>query len=359
MMNSEAKEIEYRSLPSVSVVVPALNNEETISRTIESLKNMDYPREKLEIIVVDDASNDKTGKIALNHGARVVKREKRGGCAGAKNTGVSHARSEIIAFVDANVTVDKDWLKELVTPFKDTSVGATGGSVRAKYRRNHSLGKYISHDVDYRKRNVNTRSVPGSNSAYRREVFEIVGKLDPYLGEDPDFSYRVSNYGYKIVFTERAIVYHPSFENVWTYFKKQIYYGWQRIMIFLLRPECRSAVIKDEHTPYVVLLQPLILMAATLSLLLIPFFESFIFLFLGLLALFTAVNLPFFFRILSKEATLLPFVFFISFIKSFAYMIGIVQGFVSYAKIKIVGHSKAPSSNETELPSREAGIFES
>lgn len=349
-MSLKMKESHEEYLPSVSVVIPSLNNERTIGQTIKSLKDMNYPDDKLEIIVVDDASTDKTGYVALHHGAKVVRREKRGGCAGAKNTGVAHAKNEIIAFIDADVEVDKNWLKELVAPFKDSSVGAVGGLLRIKWGRNYALGKYVDYDIEYRKRDKSTRSVPGSNSAYRQEVFEIVGEMDPYLGEDPDFSYRVSSHGFKVVFTDKAVVHHPSPETVWTYLKKQVYYGWQRTLIFLLRSECRSAVVRDEHTPYAVLLQPLILTALILSLLLIPLFNSFKFLSLILFALWIALYIPFLHHVYTREARLLSFAFFVSVLRSFAYMIGMMQGFISFVKIKIARQSHVVSSSKLVLP---------
>ena len=328
-----------KSLPLVSVIVPAFNNEKTIGETVKSLKNMDYPKNRLEIIVVDDASTDKTAEVALALGATVIRREKRGGCAAAKNTGVEHAKNEIVAFIDSNVRATKNWVKELVKPFEDLAVGAVGGFIEVKFQSTNMLEKYESYDSHFRKRKEDTKSVPGSNSAYRREVFEVVGWLDPYLGEDPDFCYRVLSYGYKMVFAERAIVYHAYPNDVWTYFKKQVYYGWQRTLIFLLRPQCRSILVKDEHTPLTTLLQPFIIIATILSLLLIPISYLFGLVSISICALLIMLNIPFLRYVHAREARFVLFALPVSLFRSFAHTIGMAHGVISFVKIRAVGKS--------------------
>lgn len=323
--------------PSVSIIIPAHNNEKTIGQTLESLKTLEYPRAKIEIIVVDDASTDRTGKVALQHGCRVIKREKKGGCAPAKNTGVAQARNEIVAFIDADVFVTKDWLRELVAPFKDSSVGGVGGRIKNEFRKNNALEKFIEYDNYYRTRKVEAKSVPGSNSAYRREIFDIVGKMDPYIGEDPDFCYRVSSRGYKLVYIQKAVVYHPYPNDVVTYLKKQVYYAWQRVLIYLLRPECRSIMTKDEQTPKSIIIQPFVWMLLVLSLLFVPFFNFVVYFSLFLFLLLIVLSAPLLRYVYGKEPKIVPYSLGISFPRSFAYALGIVQGVLSFVKIKTIG----------------------
>lgn len=327
-------------LPSVSMVIPAYNCEKTIGQTIKSLRNMNYPQDRLEIIVVDDASGDKTSEVALEHGAKVFRRDKTGGCAPAKNTGVSQAKGEIIAFIDADVTASENWLRELVKPFMDSKVGASGGLIESKFQKNDALEKYVAHDNYYRKRKENARSVSGSNSAYRREVFNVVGKLDPYIGEDPDFVYRVASHGYKIIFNEKAIVYHPFPNTLWAYLKRQVYYAWQRVLIFLLRPKSRTNLFRDEITPRPMLLQPFVSAATIVSLFLIPLSDLFKLVSLFLFLLQLLLNIPFLRYVYSKEPNLLLFALSMSVLRSFVYVIGMTGGVLSFIKIKTLGYPK-------------------
>jgi cellulose synthase/poly-beta-1,6-N-acetylglucosamine synthase-like glycosyltransferase len=327
-------------LPSVSIVIPAFNSSKYIGQTLERLKVLDYPQDKIELVVVDDASTDNTGEIAKKFGCKVIRRDKKGGCASAKNTGIAHAKNEIIAFIDADVIVTKEWLRMLVAPFKDPRVGGVGGRIKNVFRKNNLLEKFIEHDNYYRTRRKEARSAPGSNSAYRREVFQVVGFMDPYLGEDPDFSYRVVAHGYKIIFKNEAVVYHPFPNAIIPYLKKQIYYAWQRMLIFLLRPQCRSLIIEDKQAPKDLVLATLVLALSIFITTLTPLFSFFGFASMLLFGLFIVFNLPFLYYIYHREPKLTLFAFFIGILRSFAYIIGMTQGILSFLKLKIIG-SKA------------------
>jgi cellulose synthase/poly-beta-1,6-N-acetylglucosamine synthase-like glycosyltransferase len=326
-------------------VIPAFNSAKYIGQTLERLKVLDYPQDKIEIIVVDDASTDNTGEIAKKYGCKVIRRNKKGGCAPAKNTGVTHAKNEIVAFIDADVIVTKEWLRMLVAPFKDPHVGGVGGRIKNVFRKNNLLEKFVEHDNYYRTRRKEARSAPGSNSAYRREVFQAVGLMDPYLGEDPDFSYRVVAHGYRIIFTDEAVVYHPFPNDIVTYFKKQIYYAWQRILIFLLKPQCRQLVIQDKQAPKDLVSATLVLAITILSMALIPFFSFFGFVSLLLFLFFITLNLPFLYYIYRREPKLTLFAFFIEILRSVAYIIGMVQGVLSFLKLKLIGSKRLISIN--------------
>lgn len=335
-------------LPSVSIIIPAFNSEKTIGQTLEGLASLDYPQDKIEIIVVDDASTDKTAEIASAHGARVIQRRTKGGCASAKNSGIDQSRNKIVAFIDADVLVTKNWLRELVAPFEDKTVGASGGRIKNKFQKNDELEKFIEYDNYYRTRRENAKSVPGSNSAYRKGVFDVVGKMDPYLGEDPDFIYRVVSHGYKAVFAEKAVVYHPFPSDISTYLRKQVYYAWQRVMIFLLRPQSRSVAFADEQTPKGIILQPIFSVTFIFSLLLALLFDPFRYISLLFLLLLIFSIVPFVHYVYSRDAGMVPFVFAMSFVRSFAYTVGMMQSVLSFVKIKIVGVRTDDSNQHKE-----------
>ena len=127
------------TVPSVSVIIPAYNEEESISACIESLEGTKYPN--LEIIVVDDYSRDKTVEVASRYSVKVIKRNTRGGIAFTRNDGLRLARSEITAFVDTDCTVAPDWLDLLTCDFADPSIAGVGGIIRP---RNPAFAVYRS-----------------------------------------------------------------------------------------------------------------------------------------------------------------------------------------------------------------------
>jgi len=110
-------------LPSISIVIPTYNSERTLAQCLESIARQDYPREKIEIIIADGGSRDKTLEIAKKFGVdRILHNRLRTGEAG-KAVGVEAAKNEIILLQDSdNILNERDWLRRMVEPFDDASI---------------------------------------------------------------------------------------------------------------------------------------------------------------------------------------------------------------------------------------------
>ena len=119
--------------PSVSMVIAAYNEEKYIARKIANSLSLDYPKDKLEIIVTSDCSSDKTNSIVESFAGRNVKllvsRTRKGKTAG-RNMSVPPAKGEIIVFSDATGLYEPDALKKLIRNFNDERVGCVGGLLR-------------------------------------------------------------------------------------------------------------------------------------------------------------------------------------------------------------------------------------
>jgi len=199
------------TLPAVSVISPAFNVERTVGDTVRSLLSQDYPADRLQIIVVDNASTDNTATILAPCAHRItVIREPRRGRAQARNAGLRIARNPVVAFIDADCTAAPDWLSHLVPRLEDPSVGVAGGKILAARPCNaiEEFGEWL-HD---HARSIETFKPPYAitpNWASRREVLEQLGGFDEQLRrtEDADLSYRMLEAGYRIVYEERAVVY--------------------------------------------------------------------------------------------------------------------------------------------------------
>ncbi|MEM7819428.1 MAG: glycosyltransferase family 2 protein [Candidatus Aenigmatarchaeota archaeon] len=193
-----------KKLPSVSIIVPAYNEEKNIGSVIKNLKKLKYPKKLLEIIVVDDGSTDKTAEIAEKNGAKVIRKEK-GGKASALNIGLKHAKSEIIACIDADSYPKKNALIEAVPFFVDKDVAAVTTRIFTK-KKNKILEKFQS--IEYamiawsRKLFEYIEGVyvtPGPLSLYRKSVVEKIGGFDEKnLTEDIEIAWRILSNGYKI-----------------------------------------------------------------------------------------------------------------------------------------------------------------
>ncbi len=223
------REEQRRRWPSVSVVVCAYNAEATIGECLESLENLAYP--DLEIIVVNDGSTDRTGEIARQYPWVTVLDVPNGGLAAARNIGLAAASCEIIAYTDADVRVDRDWLAYLVQPFLESDVVASGGPnvvpaddpwiaqcvARAPGSPTHVL-------LDDRI----AEHVPGCNMAIRRDALLAIGGFNPiYLraGDDVDVCWRLQAKGWKLGFAASALVWHRHRSTVRAYLRQQVGYG--------------------------------------------------------------------------------------------------------------------------------------
>lgn len=198
---------------SVTVVIPARNEESEIVHCLESVIATHYPN--LEIIVVDDASTDKTGEAVSDHHTTLVKRTSRGGIAAARNSGIQVARGEIVAFVDADCTVEDNWLDLLTSHYGDEKVAGVGGIIRTK--KGGLLATYRS----YRDREVwadegktvETSDIPGGNSSYRANVLREIGGFNPAFAQPRgheafEIGHRIRKKGYRLIGEPRAVVWH-------------------------------------------------------------------------------------------------------------------------------------------------------
>lgn len=108
--------------PSISVVIPTLNAERPLPECLKRIREQNYPQSKIEIVIADGGSTDKTVEIAKKYGAKVVPNDLKTAEAG-KATGVKVAKNEIIALIDSdNYLPGKDWLKRMVEPFADPHI---------------------------------------------------------------------------------------------------------------------------------------------------------------------------------------------------------------------------------------------
>lgn len=198
-------------LPRVSILVPARNEADSIARTVRSLKALDYPKGRCEVIVIDDGSTDETAAIAKAAGASKVIRTDRcmkgkiNGKAAALNAGLAAARGEIIACVDADSIPEKGALLKSVPFFSDESVGAVTSRIFVASDKKW-LGKLQK--IEYamiawsRKLFEFIDSIyvtPGPFSLYRKSLLVESGGFDEKnVTEDIEIAWRILDKGYKI-----------------------------------------------------------------------------------------------------------------------------------------------------------------
>jgi len=112
--------------PMVSIIIPVRNEAGLLKNCLESISNLDYPKDRIEVIIADGMSTDDTVNTAKQLGARVVLNEKKTVSPG-RNIAFKLAKGEIIAFTDADCIVDKGWIINSLKYFKDDKVACAGG----------------------------------------------------------------------------------------------------------------------------------------------------------------------------------------------------------------------------------------
>jgi glycosyltransferase involved in cell wall biosynthesis len=200
----------FAELPTVSVIVPAYAEQEVITARMANLRILDYPLDRLELIVACDGSPDATAQRAREAGADLVLELPRGGKIRAQDAGVARSRGEIVAFTDANVTWEVDALRKLVAPFADSRVGYACGDVRlVSQEGTNQEGLYWRYEMAIRALESRVRSITGGNGAIyatRREDYLIV---DPIMGHDLSFPFQMVKRGRRAVYVPEARASEP------------------------------------------------------------------------------------------------------------------------------------------------------
>jgi len=202
--------------PYISIVVPVYNGETVIAECIESLLALEDPKEKLEILIVDNNSTDGTGAIIQQYPVTALSETTQGDA--ARNRGIIQAQSEIVAFTDADCIVDRNWVQEIAKAFQDDVVEAVMGfadginaNIVARFEQRRWEGSwfYKTDEGDYRmrKKGIDTR-----NCAIRKRTFDRCGLFDPamrYCG-DWELSIRLNRGHCHIAFNPRMKVWHKN-----------------------------------------------------------------------------------------------------------------------------------------------------
>ena len=226
------------SLPFVSIVIPVYNGARTVRLCLDAILQLDYPRERYEIIVVDNNSTDGTPEIVSQYPVRLLYEREIQGPHAATNTGLRQAEGGIIAFTDSDCVPERDWLRTLVAPFADEGVVAIGGRIEA-YQPTTRVERFLQDEVGLFKNCLRmSDSFPAciitGNAAYRANVLHQVGLFNAnmYTGAEVDLAWRVQwATGKKVVYVDEAVVYHIFKPTVRRMFRHFRIYGYSEIML--------------------------------------------------------------------------------------------------------------------------------
>jgi glycosyltransferase involved in cell wall biosynthesis len=195
----------------VSVIIPVFNQKQNIVSLVNSLFTQTYPRDKFEIIIVDNGSVDGTFEELQKYADIIALQESFPSSYAARAIGVNHAKGEILAFMDSDEIADKYWIENGVNALKDASYA--GGKIMHQDSRRYFLSLYDEYIINYKRQTTSNDSkiiCAGNFFIWKVEYIKI-GGFDAKLisGGDTMISLAAKEKGLKFSFVENSIVYHP------------------------------------------------------------------------------------------------------------------------------------------------------
>lgn len=251
-----------------SVIVPVYNGARVIERCLDALAGQRVAPCGYEIIVVDDGSVDDTAGTVEGWAARHpdinlrLIRQPNQGPAAARNHGARCAGSPLLLFTDSDCAPLPGWIEEMSAPFAEPAVTGAKGTyvtgqttliprfVQAEYEDRYDRMRHVA-QIDF----IDTYS-----AAYRREIFLENGGFDSIFTtasvEDQEFSFRLAQKGYRLVFAPGAQVSHLHDSGLSEYFRRKYFIGFWKALMIRWHPE---RMVQDSHTPQVLKLQIVLL----------------------------------------------------------------------------------------------------
>lgn len=235
--------------PTISVIIPAHNEEAVIGEKIKNILALDYPKERLEIIVASDGSTDRTVEITRqfeNEEVRLFVFAKRRGKPAVLNEVVPKAKGQIIVFSDASSFFKADAVKKLASNFEDGEVGCVCGDYKFGYEdttlRGQGEGLFVKYELFLKKKEAQLGSVLGLHGAIyaiRKTLFQRLPAQA--INDDYIIPARIVAKGFRSVFEIEAVAYEkdrPTLENEFLRRARIAAGNWQQLKVlkFLLNP---------------------------------------------------------------------------------------------------------------------------
>jgi len=245
------KEKDY---PKVSFIIPVLNEEKTIKNCLESILNLDYPKEKIEILISEGPSNDNTNKIIKDYSRNnniIILQNPTGNTSIGRNICIENSTGDYIMNYSGHVIAEKNLLKILALKLKESNkeIVAVGCSNISPEKQNF-IGKVsgIAFSSFMGGKNFFVQNAEFENerysdhisfACYRKKPVNEVGNFDPefWCGQDAELDLRLIKAGYKILYTPETKVYHFKRNTLKSLFRQMYRYGIARAKMIKKHPK--------------------------------------------------------------------------------------------------------------------------
>ena len=216
--------------PLLSISLPAYNEEAVIGETLENLLSLEYPNDRLQILVISDASTDRTDEIVRSfedRGVELVRLEERGGKTAAENAGVPHLRGEIVINTDASTRIVPGSLKALVRTFQDPTVGVASGTDRSVGPEEtdplRGESRYVSYEMAVRDLETRFGTLVGASGCFyaaRRDLHRVL--VPEELSRDFIAALNAREEGYRTVSVPGAVARVPRARSLSAEYRRKV-----------------------------------------------------------------------------------------------------------------------------------------
>lgn len=247
------------ALPKITILVATYNSELTIDACLKALFELNYPKDFLEVIVVDGCSTDATLEIAKKYPVKVVSEPL--SAPAAYNHVMKILNNDVLGFVDSDAKVEKEWLNKLIPHLGSPQVAGASGDIET-WNTENVWARSIGYDLKsrYARLKKYVVRVATMNLLLKKSIIEEVGGFDASLPSqyDTDLGFRITSRGYKILFEPAAKCYHFHRSTVNGYFRQQLQYGKNTAKLYLKHGNLAKG---DEITDFGMNIQPFLVLA--------------------------------------------------------------------------------------------------
>lgn len=315
----------------VSVIIPVFNGEKTIKRCLESVFQSE--NSNFEVIVVDDSSTDHSVSIACQFPCRVMRMEKNAGAAAARNKGAEVSTGELLFFLDADIIIEKNTLKQVIETFHcrpDISALFCSYQKQTFPTNFFSTYKNLVHHYTHQTARADAATFCGGFGAIKKEVFLQFHGFDESRRslEDIELGYRLHQAGHKIYLNKQIQVTHCKQYSLLGLIKSDLLHRaipWTQIMLEkkIFRSDLNTKIHNVLSLPVAFLL--------LLSVFLLPFFSYSRVVFFVLVGLFLLLNYDFYLFVLREKGALFTAKTIVMHWCTYLYSgVGLVFGFIAF-----------------------------
>ncbi len=244
----------------MSIIVATHNSESTVDECLRSILDLDYPKQLLEVVVIDGDSSDSTIERVKQHPVKLIIHHLN--APESYNYVLKDVSNEVVGFIDSDAKVERQWLKKLIKHLEDPKVAGAGGNIET-WNKDKLIPRCVGYELSYRYNRLPREviKVATMNFIVKKKVIEEVGGFNESLPTqyDTDLGVKIVKAGYKLIFDPDVTCHHFHRPGLLAFYKQQFRYGQNTWKVYFKYPHM---VEGDQITDWWMNVQPILYVAA-------------------------------------------------------------------------------------------------